>query len=167
MSTIQVTLLTEIAKGAFDQTLKIANGVAPEARLTQLRDGKGHPLWLLGHLANTLDVVLVQWTLGGEPTLERAHSRLFAPDFAKGAPITPNAADYPSWDEVVQLYQTMARKAVSAISRLLDEELPLGPKGKMPDAFKEVFPTVGSTIIRMTQHDAHHRGQIALLSNLG
>ena len=50
----------------------------------QAREGKAHPLWLLGHLAFAGDNILNVITLGGEQVTPRSFNRMFAPDMLGG-----------------------------------------------------------------------------------
>lgn len=167
MSNPKIELLAEIADKAFKQTVQVADGVPAAQRMYQLKAGKGHPLWLLGHLTNTLNVVFNQWTMGGGNELPRSWGMKFAPDFAQGDPITTNAADYPSWEEVVENYKKLGKKTVEHIRSLRESDLDSKARGSMPEQFQGFFSSIGATIFIMTQHDAHHRGQIAMLGKLG
>ncbi|HRK36618.1 MAG TPA: DinB family protein, partial [Candidatus Hydrogenedentes bacterium] len=97
----QLELLASQLKSCMDQTLHIASGVPESARCTQLKPGKAHPLWLIGHLANTINLLLLHWTLQVEGVVPKEYRKKFAPDFGGGDPVTPDPADYPAWDEVV------------------------------------------------------------------
>ncbi|MBI4557109.1 MAG: DinB family protein [Candidatus Hydrogenedentes bacterium] len=148
------------------ETLGVAGRVHEQHRYFQLREGKAHPLWLLGHLANTLNVVLLQWTLGKESIFPKTFGKMFAPDFAGGAPVTSDPSAYPTWDEVTASYDQASQHALEACAALEDSELPAPPRGDFPDLLKAHFPTIESALARMIGHDNYHRGQMALLSKL-
>ena len=52
------------------------------------------------------------------------------------------------------------------IKALSDEDLPGGLKGPVPEEFKSFFTNLEGTVQTMCTHDAHHRGQMALLASL-
>jgi hypothetical protein len=166
MSTSKIQLYTQIMKLGFDRTVSDANSVSTDKRLYQLKPGKAHPLWLVGHLANTINTVCLNWTLGKELVLPREWGRTFAPDFAKGDPIVADASKYPAWDDVLAEYKKVTERALAAINELNDADLPSAARGPMPDPFKGFFSSIEATINIMIQHDAHHRGQMMLLSKL-
>jgi uncharacterized damage-inducible protein DinB len=101
-----------------------------------------------------------------ESALSREEARVFAPDFAGGTPPSTDASLYPAWDEVVQRYDTVMRQVVQQLSFLRDDELGQPLKGRMPDALRDFFPTNEATLLRLINHDAYHRGQIAMLAKL-
>ena len=162
----KIELLVEQLSFCREQTLKTASGVPEAVRLVQLRPGKGHPLWLLGHLANTANVVIIQWALNGENVTPKGFGKKFAPDFGGGDPVTTNAADYPSWDEVVGVYEKAFDAALDGVKKLTDADLPNPLPGRIPDPLRQHFSSVGKTLNIMVLHDSYHRGQIGLLGAL-
>lgn len=166
MSNPKIELFSELLETCITETAKVAGGVREQDRLLQLKDGKAHPLWLVGHLTNTLNTIVLQWVLGAESALPRAYGRTFAPDFAKGAPITKNPADYPGWDEVLEYHQKIGAQCVEGIKTLQDADLSQPLKGPVPDSRRDSFKTNQIALTRMINHDNYHRGQIGLLSKL-
>lgn len=162
----KIELLVEQLTLCFEQTLKTASGVPEAARLVQLRPGKGHALWLLGHLANTANVVGIVWTLNGESVAPKGFRQKFAPDFGGGDPVTGNAADYPSWDEVVAVYEKAMTAANAGVKTLTEADLPKPLPGRIPDPLRQHFSSVGRALNILAMHDSYHRGQIGLLGAL-
>lgn len=152
-----------ICKG---ETLRIAGAVAEADRFRQLKDGKAHPAWLVGHLATSADTIVLGWMLERETSLPKGFRRQFAPDFAGGLPITGKPEDYPAWDEVLGIYDDLMGKVITGIGVLEDADLPSPLKGKMPDSLRDFFSSVGRTLNIMVLHDSYHRGQIGMLSKL-
>ncbi|MBX7254807.1 MAG: DinB family protein [Candidatus Hydrogenedentes bacterium] len=148
------------------ETVRVAEDVKPELRLVQLREGKAHPMWLIGHLTNTINTVVIQWMLGKNSLVPRGFSRKFAPDFAGGSPITNQASDYPAWEEVLGLYKQIMDCALENLAELNDSDLELPLKGEMPEGLRSFFSSNGRTLAIMASHDSYHRGQIGLLSHL-
>ncbi len=166
MAGTQINLLQEQLTFCRDETLRIAGNVPESHWLKQLVDGKAHPMWLIGHLTNTVNTVVVRWTLGERLEMPKGFGRRFAPDFAGGLPITGNAEDYPEWDEVVSLYRLVMTTAIDGIGKLADDELPNPLPGEVPDQLRGFFSSIGRSLSIMVSHDSYHRGQIGMLSKL-
>jgi len=166
MENPQIAIYVSLLETCVADTLKVAGAVRPEDRLVQVKPGKAHPMWLVGHLANTLNTVVLQWVLGEESRLTREFGKKFAPDFAHGDPITANPSDYPDWDEVIGLYGTIGAHVGERIKTLTDSDLPLPLKGSIPESRRDFFKSNQVTLGRMIGHDAYHRGQIGLLAKI-
>jgi len=166
MSKSKSEIYADLLQKTCDATVTTAQAVAEANRFRQAADGKAHPEWLLGHLASSLNTVVLEWMLGEESAVPKGFGRSFAPDFAGGAPITNKSQDYPSWDEVMQIYKVVSAKCIAGIRQIPDEDLTKPLKGAIPDQFREFFPTNEATISNMTLHDSYHRGQMSLLNNL-
>lgn len=162
----KIELLVDQLSFCREQTLKTASGVPEANRLLQLRPAKAHPLWLVGHLANTANVIMVQWVLNGDSVTPKGFGKMFAPDFGGGAPVTPNAADYPAWDDVVATYDTTLATAIDLAKNLSDDDLPKPLPGRIPDPLRQHFSSIGKSLNIMVLHDSYHRGQIGLLAAL-
>ncbi|GMV99551.1 MAG: hypothetical protein AMXMBFR84_06900 [Candidatus Hydrogenedentota bacterium] len=163
MGNTQVALLRTMLDMSTLETVQVAESVPENARFLQIRQGKAHPAWLLGHLANTLNVVVLQWVLEKESVTPKGFNRRFAPDFAGGLPITGEAGDYPAWSEILDTYNGVRTQVMGSMLDLQDEELPNPLKGRVPDPLRSFFDTNISTLMRMIRHDSYHRGQMALL----
>lgn len=153
-------------QGCIDATVKLAAGIPPEARFNQAKPGGAHPAWLLGHLANTLDAVVLPWALDAPRVLPKSYGRQFAPEFVGGEPITTRVDDYPAWDEILSQYEKVGAACVEGIRALTAEALDGELRGNAPDQFKEMLGNTRATIAAMIRHDSHHRGQMALLASM-
>ena len=153
----------------FDLVTKLTLGAAqkiPEAnRLRTVQEGKAHPLWLIGHLANSNSLMVLKFCCGQKSPLPREYNKTFAPDFAQGDPIVTDPAAYPDWDEVVANYKLINEACAAGIRNLSDEDLGKELEGA-PDMLKHIFGNVDYTIRHMIAHDSHHRGQMAMLGAL-
>ena len=148
------------------ETLQTLEKVSETRRFAQLAPGKSTPLWLVGHLANTVNAVVLLYTLGEKSLLGRDLAMKFAPDFAGGQPPTANADDYPPWDEIAGLYDQVLTKAVSLIPmNLRDADLEHVP-AHMPAPLRDFFSSNEVVLKRMVLHDSYHRGQLGMLANL-
>ncbi len=167
MSSARTELFSESYKKAVDATVKVAEAVAADKQFKQAAEGKAHPLWLLGHLTMTMDMLVNHWMLGLDMSMPPEWGQTFGPKEFGGIPITTNAADYPEWDTILDTYKKAGARAAEKIASLSDEDLTKHALGRMPDQFKEMFGVLNDSIPGDAVHDAYHRGQMALLANLG
>lgn len=166
MSKERVNALIESYEYTFKGTEKAADGFPEAQQLYQIKDGKAHALWYMGHLALALDLFVNQWFLGGDSVIPKDYVAKFAPSVMGAGPITGNAADYPSWDEVVANYRKAGAKTIELLGALNDEDLPGELRGEVPEQARRFFGNLGQSLVGMAAHDSHHRGQIALLKGL-
>ncbi len=166
MSDPRAEIYANEMKTCIDATVKLAEDLPPEKRFIQAKSGGAHPTWLIGHLANTLDTVVIPWALNAERLLPKGFGRRFAPQFVGGDPITDNADDYPPWDDVLAEYKKIGAACVDGIRALTTAELDGDLRGNVPDEFKDFFGNTEETIAGMVRHDSHHRGQMALIAAL-
>lgn len=166
MSNTKIQLYIELLENARKHTLQVAEGVPEGKRFKQLQEGKATPAWLIGHLANTINVLVIMFILEGDSVLSRELGNTFAPDFAGGKAPTENQDEYPAWDEIIALYNQVFDTAIEGLAKLDDSALPNPLSSKMPDRLREHFSSVEVTLGFMVSHDAYHRGQIGLLSKL-
>lgn len=159
---VYVLQLKMMAKSAKAEAAKVDES----KRLTQATEGKAHPLWIIGHLAWSVDVIVNGILLGQKPQLPREWGKLFGPSIFGGDPVTPDAGKYPDWDALLTAYQETTDRAIEAVSGLADADLPGPVKGNPPGAVKEMFRTLETSLAGLIAHDAHHRGQMALLATL-
>lgn len=166
MSNPKTELYIEMLETARKQTLQVAHGVPEGKRFKQLQTGKATPAWLVGHLANTINVLVIMFILEGDSVLSRELGNTFAPDFAGGKAPTENEEEYPAWDDILDLYNKVFDVAITGLSKLDDSALGNPLSNKMPDRLREHFSSIEVTLGFMISHDAYHRGQIGLLSKL-
>lgn len=144
--------------------LSLIANVSEDKRYRQLKEGKSHPLWLLGHIANTNNLLVNMWCLEATSQMPKDLIKKFSPDFSGGIDPTPDPDFYPSWDEVVALYTAITDTSVAGIARLTDDQILGELRGSAPDAMKERFGNVDATIRSMALHSEYHRGQIAIIN---
>lgn len=147
-------------------TLTIADSVPKSHRFKQLATGKATPTWLLGHLARTVDRIVIVWTLEQESILGDKLGQSFAPAHIGGIAPSTDPADYPPWDGIKLLYVQVMRAAIAGLGELSDADLDKPLPGDVPDDYRERFPTIGAALKLIIAHDAYHRGQMGLLANL-
>lgn len=166
MGTEQVEVLAKMYKTAAKSVKETAEKVPEEKRLHQIAEGKGHPLWHVGHLTWAHDLITNQWFLGGESVVSAEYAVVFAPEIMKGKTPTAQASDYPSWDEVMDSYSNACAITIELIQGLSDEDLPGDLRGDVPEKARSFFGNLGEALMGMGLHDTHHRGQIALIGAL-
>ena len=165
MSRAKIEVYEKLFATAFAATAKAAGEIAPEQRLHQPKDGKAHPLWLLGHLTFVTDAIVNSVVLGGEMSLPKQYQKMFAPGMIGGADISADAAQYPAWDDIVEKYKQVTVNTFELLKRAQDSDLPGGMKGTTPPGFEEFFKSFEGTLGYMLGHDSYHRGQMSLLAN--
>ncbi len=166
MEQTRIRLLVALFKASRDETVKIVGSVPESHRFKQLAPGKATPTWLLGHLARTVDRLILEWTLQEPPVFQPEVGQLFAPEHAGGVAPTTNPDDYPDWDTLLANYVTCTDRAIDGLKQLSDDDLDKPLPGDMPDAYRERFPTILSILRLLGNHDAYHRGQMGLLAKL-
>lgn len=158
----------EVYAGLFEKesnaVLSLAKDFDSTKYFKQLKEGKSHPLWLLGHIANTNNFLINISCCGGSNQLPKEWAPKFSPDFAGGVAPTPEADFYPSWDELLEQYATISEACIAGIKAISDEAL-VGELGEnFPDTLREFFKTVDNTLRTVILHSAYHRGQMALIN---
>lgn len=166
MGSVKAEVYADFFEEMVNATIAAAEKVPESHRFRVAQDGKAHPLWFVGHVAYTNDMLVFQWCCDGESMVPREYSKIFGPDFAGGTPITSKADDYPSWDEVLENYTKAGKACVRGIRALDDTALAGDLRGGAPDSMKEMFKSVEYAIRAMTGHDAYHRGQMNALAAL-
>lgn len=166
MGNLKVTQLREQLEFAREETLTVAGRMPEGTQLFQPGEGRPTALWLMGHLANTINTIVIRWILSGENTLTKEQAKLFAPDFGGGDPPSTDASKYPTYAEVIALYDTSMKAAIAGLAALSDEDLDKPLPKPLPEPMTKFFPSIGKSIYRMISHDAYHRGQIGMLSKI-
>lgn len=165
MSRTKIEIIEKLYESTFSATAKAAENVPADKRLKQSKDGKAHPLWLMGHLTFATDTILNSVVLGGDMTLPEQYRKMFAPGMIGGAPVTADASAYPAWDDVVAQYGRVTATTLKKLQDINDDDLPGGMKGKTPPGFEEFFKSFEGVLNTMVLHDTYHRGQMNLLAN--
>ena len=144
--------------------LATAVKIDPAKYLKQWREEKAHPLWLLGHIANTNNLLINMWCCAGESKLPKEWREKFSPDFGGGVAPRPEADFYPTWDEVLEAYKEVTQFCIDTVPTLTDEELAGPMRGGAPEPIQERFKTVDNALRVVTLHSAYHRGQMAMIN---
>ncbi|MFT3788817.1 MAG: DinB family protein [Tepidisphaeraceae bacterium] len=142
--------------------LKMADGVFV-ALVSELRShplaqatprGGNHAIWTIGHVA-FVELGLPS-ILFGEP-----HPRPeWAPLFNMGTECSTDASKYPSFDEVLSVYQRTRAATLKLLDQLGDARLAEKPKN-VPPGFEKEMVTIGHTFNLLALHQMMHTGQVA------
>ena len=126
-----------------------------DAALTQpTPKGGNHPLWVLGHLTHSEAHLLDVFILGKENRFPELEEK-----FGMGTQPTTNAADYPSFEELMQKNEQIRAAVIEHLSMLSDEDL--DKPTTAPEEQKAFFGTVAAAFAAMITHYGFHTGQIA------
>jgi len=166
MSSALANQLADMFEQSVQAVIGSAEAIPEENRYKQLKEGKAHPLWLTGHIANTNSLIIARWCCDGTPTMPKEFIKKFAPDFGGGETPSPDAANYPTWDETVGIFRQTGATCVEGIRNLTDEELAGPLRGGCPEPMQERFGSVAKTIGSMIMHSDYHRGQMNLINAL-
>lgn len=141
-----------IIKMARLNTLGILKKI-PEGKLLlrPVPDGN-HALWILGHLANVDDEILV--TIGGRvPLLDAAWKE----NFQTGSIVRDGAAGYPAPAEVRKVFSSMRKEFMRWFEGLSDEQL-LAP---LPGRYADVGDHLALCSF-IAWHESYHTGQLSV-----
>jgi len=166
METPRIDTYISLLKMGRKHTLTIVDGVPKTHYYKQLAEEKATPIWLLGHLAGSVDRILLQWTLQQPSIVGEEMGKRFAPAHAGGLLPTTNPDDYPPWDGLKLLYVDVMRAAIKGARELTEEDLAKPLPGDVPPDYRERFPTIDAALRLLIAHDAYHRGQIGMLAKL-
>lgn len=163
MSKVRIEGIQEMYKYTTVHSAKAAEKFPADKRMYQVKPGKGHALWQLGHMTMALDLIVNNWALGKEGTIPGDWVAKFAPDVMGGQDPHSDPNGYPSWDDVLASYKTVAQRTCELIGGFTDADLSSELKGAVPPQAKSFFGNLGQTLVGMAMHDSHHEGQLALL----
>ena len=149
---------TEVLKLALENSRNWNMGLLndmKDAALTQpTPKGGNHPLWVLGHLTHSEAHLLDVFILGQENRFPE-----LAEKFGMGTEPTIDAADYPSFDELMEKNERIRAAVMEHLSTLSDDDL--DKSTNVPEEQKAFFGTVAAAFVAMTTHYGFHTGQIA------
>jgi len=166
MSKDRVNAIADVWAMGIEAGVETAEKVAENKQMTQLQEGKSHPVWLLGHMAFAASFPVLAVGLGKSPLLPMDWMQKFGPDFAGGEPPKSDASDYPSWDEIKDGYKKSGDAVVAAIRELDDADLDNKAKGNIPEGMEANFENLGRTLLSFSRHNVHHEGQLAQMAAL-
>ena len=163
MSKHRIEALQDAYRYTIDHSAKVIEKFPADKRFFQVKPGKGHALWQVGHMTLSLDLIINQWMLNAKGMIPGDWVPKFAPDVMGGQDPQPDPKGYPSWDEVFANYKKVGAETIRLIGTLNDEDLGGELRGPVPPQAKSFFGKLGVSLTGMAMHDSHHEGQLALL----
>lgn len=128
-------------------------GIADEKLTHQPFAGANHPVWIIGHLCDTYDLI-ADWLRVPKVCPSGWHDL-----FSNQSTPSVDGRVYPAIDTLGQVYQEGHRLMADAFRGASDEVLaaPL-PRERM----RGTFPTVEDGVVfEMTDHESFHLGQLS------
>jgi hypothetical protein len=155
------TVLADQLDGTRGWTLRLIADVRGDDWTFAPRPGLAHPLWTIGHLAVSQDVLIHVRVLG---------RGILPADFTRHFPMggaIPSAAEYayPPVEEVRRIMDETHAKTLAAVRRMSDAVLaePCGGKDGAPHPH---YADKLGAVTHAARHEAFHAGQIALIRRM-
>ena len=118
------------------------------------RNGGGHTLWVLGHLAYIEMLVVRTFMLGeGNPLAEWE-------EVFDGADVSEDLRQFPPFDEVLGKCRGVRDSTLAILASLSEADLDQ-PSAKTPKGFEDTFGTYRLCLQYASDHWYMHRGQLA------
>ena len=145
---------------AREHTVAAVEGLTGEEMLFQPKAGMNHALWLLGHIAESENGLLLGFCKGANLLPVGWHEK-----FGIGSKPVADRAKYPSREEVLKLMEKVHAAAIEYVRSLSPEDLDRRPAGidRLPERAQALFATIGKCIYQHALHESSHAGQIATL----
>jgi hypothetical protein len=129
--------------------------VHTEQTAKQPAEAVNHPLWIVGHLATTSDIVAGHYLLGLSRQLPESWEALFGP---QSTPVD-DFGQYPPMNDLLTALHG-AHAAVDQAARELKAEALADPTPF--DRFRDRFPTLGHSLTHvLVGHENLHLGQLS------
>jgi len=159
--------LNEFAVGALENARWLATqaveGLSREEMMFQPKEGLNHATWLLGHIVESENGLILSFCKGENLLPKGWHET-----FGIGSTPKADASDYPTKDEILGHMEKVHAAAVEYVKSLSPEDLDRRPPGidHLPERAQELFSTVGKCIWGHVTHASSHAGQITMLRRL-
>jgi len=159
--------LNEFAVGALENarwmTTQVIDGLTDEEMMFQPKPGLNHPLWLLGHIAESENGVILSFCKGENLLPKGWHET-----FGIGSKPVADATAYPSRDEILGHMAKTHAAALDYVRSLSADDLDRRPPGidRLPERAQALFATIGRCIFGHVTHESSHAGQITMLRRL-
>jgi hypothetical protein len=156
-------ILVEQVTTVRGNTLATLTDLTPEQRLWQPAPGVNHAVWMAGHIAWSLDHLILDYC-AGKGQLPEHYGSLFG----IGSKLLDNPGGYPTCDELLDR-MAAGHEAALAWLRAADEaDLDARPMGfeKLDDRRRAMFASRGRCAWFHAQHEAMHAGQLGYLRRL-
>ncbi len=134
--------------------LRIVEDMKHHALQQPTSRGGNHPLWVVGHIA-FVEGALYQVITGEANPLQDWESR-----FGQGSTPSTNAADYPSFEDVLKAYREHRTRTLALLEWQDDATLEK-PPAFIPPGMEDMLKTVAEAFMVLPLHQMSHYGQIA------
>jgi len=154
MNTVQFIKANLINSSSF--AINLINDLKDEPLAQPTINGGNHALWVLGHLAYIESSILHNFIHGKEtcPLIDLKDKFDF-----KTEPST-DASDYPSFDDLMNNYDSAHTELLEYIDTITDEDLDK-PIESCPEEWESFFGTIGMCLGTICMHPCMHYGQLA------
>ena len=150
------SVIEESLTTSYEWIMELAHDLA-DAPMTSPTPNQGnHPVWIMGHLANST------WGLVSMITGETNPCEHWDKLFQGGTNPSNDPSIYPSYSNILDEFSKAHRHMLDVLNGLSDDDLN-SPVPNVSDEFKE-FPNFrcnGSLLLFIGMHNMSHRGQLA------
>jgi DinB superfamily len=157
----ELALAIQQIQFARNYTLSLLDEIDPADWFRQPAEGVTHVAWQTGHLAMAQYGLCLFRIRGRQDVDRQLMSSVFRKKFSKSTTPTPDAAAYPSVEEI--------RNVFDAVYSQVMKELPLIDDSVLQEPIDEpwaVSPTKLGGLVFCACHEMMHAGQIGLLRRL-
>ena len=148
-------------RAARKYTTELLNHLDSGDWFRQPTEGVTHIGWQVGHLAVANYHLALVRIRGKQPQDNKTIPENYFALFGKGSTPEPNAASYPTPDEIRKVYDRVHDTIVEELSSLADETLDDSVETPHP-----MFDTKLGALVWCAQHEFLHAGQIGMLRRL-
>ncbi|MEM1109931.1 MAG: DinB family protein [Planctomycetota bacterium] len=150
-------ILTTRFASNLDYTRRLIDGMSEEHANVLPADGMNSPRWIVGHLAQTADMVTLGWVFEAERSIDSWDAW-----FNGGTTSAALTAEQPSLAEAMvhleRLHASVSERVEASSPAWFEKSAP----GIAPDAFRQRFPTIGNALAHtMLSHEMMHLGQLS------
>jgi uncharacterized damage-inducible protein DinB len=155
--------IVEALENARSLTTQAVEGLTDSEMLFQPKAGLNNALWLLGHIAQSENGLILGFCTG-KGVLPEGWSE----KFGFGSKPVADRAAYPTKDEILGHLKKTHTAAIEYVRSLKPEDLDKRPSGidRLSPRAQERFSTVARCMEHHITHESSHAGQITMLRRL-
>jgi hypothetical protein len=137
---------------------QLLEGIEPDEWFRPVADGVTHLAWQVGHLAMAEYGLTMLRLRGKTPEDRQLISNDFFRRFMKQSVPSPDPAQYPPMEEILDVYLRVHQRALEELATYSDDDL----REPLPEPYA-VFPTKLGSVFFCAAHEMLHAGQIGLI----
>jgi uncharacterized damage-inducible protein DinB len=149
-----IDLIRDNLKKSRDRVLLRVEEMREHCVVFPTRNGGGHTLWTLGHLAY-IETLIVRTFMLGEANPLADWEETF-----DGADTSGDVSQFPPFDEVLARCREVRESTVALLDSLSEHDLDK-VSAKVPEGFEDTFGTYRLCLQHVADHWYMHRGQLA------